>query len=220
MANITLPDNIQLIETPQSLYIMVKDYKHTSSGQTASRKKNKREERRGMSGGTGLLIGLTIGLLVAAAVFIYDRSGEIAATQTENAAPPVTAKKEHVQTETTPEVPKPRFDFYTLLPELEVIIPESEIKEEQARIAPKENVHYTLQVGSFRNHDDADSLKAQLAFLGIESDIQKVSSGGEKWFRVRVGPFNNTRDMNKIRNRLHANDYNPMLVKDKASVSE
>ena len=199
---------------------MVKDYKHTSSSQTASRKKTKREERRGMSGGTGLLVGLTLGLLVAAGVFIYDRSGQIATRQTEHTTPQATAKNEDIKTETTPEVPKPRFDFYTLLPELEVIIPESEIKEEQARIAPKENIRYTLQVGSFRSHDDADSLKAQLAFLGIESDIQKVSSGGEKWFRVRVGPFGNTRDMNKIRNRLHANDYNPMLVKDKAPANE
>ena len=199
---------------------MVKDYKHTTSGQTASRKKNKREAHRGMSGGTGLLLGLTIGLLVAAAVFIYDRRGEITTTQPEHTTPSATAKNEQTKTETPPEAPKPRFDFYTLLPELEVIIPESEIKEEQARIAPKENIHYTLQVGSFRSHDDADSLKAQLAFLGIESDIQKVSSGGEKWFRVRVGPFNNTRDMNKIRNRLHANDYNPMLVKDKAPPNE
>lgn len=200
---------------------MVKDYKHTSRGRSAGRKKTKREERRGLSGGAGLLLGLTIGLLVAAGVFIYDRGGDITAIQpTDNTPPTKAAISEPAAKEAPAEVEKPRFDFYTLLPELEVIIPESEIKEEQARIAPKDDINYTLQVGSFRSFDDADSLKAQLAFLGIESAIQKVSSGGEKWFRVRVGPFTNARDMNKVRNRLHANDYNPMLVKDKVAAND
>ena len=107
------------------------------------------------------------------------------------------------------------FDFYTLLPKLEVIIPESEIKEEQEKHKPKEDVAYMIQVGSFRSFVEAEALKAQLAFLGIEADIEAISSKGETWQRVRVGPFSEKRELNRIRNRLHSNDYNTMLVKIK-----
>jgi cell division protein FtsN len=58
-------------------------------------------------------------------------------------------------------------------------------------------------------------MKAQLALLGIEADIDPVSSKGEQWLRVRVGPFTSKREMNKGRNRIHSNNINTMLVQIK-----
>lgn len=165
-----------------------------------------------------MLGGLGIGLLIAAAVYVLDRDE----TAVAKAGKAVTEAIMAVPVPELPELPKlpdlpekkeaesdePRFDFYTLLPELEVIIPDSEIKEEQAKLKPREDIAYLIQVGSFRNYSDADSLKAQLAFLGIEAHIVE----GDKWHRVRTGPYRDKRELNRVRNRLHNNDINTMLV--------
>jgi len=205
---------------------MTKDYKNVprSSDKKTSKRPPKKSSRtvtkkarakKPTPGWVWLLGGLAIGLSVAAIVFFYERSGETTKTTT-------TIVTDAIKTE--PKLPEnissekdngPRFDFYTLLPELEVLIPESEIKEEQARIKQKNNVAYMIQVGSFRAYGEADSLKAKMALLGIEADIDPVSSKGEQWLRVRVGPFTDKREMNKIRNRLHKNNINTMLVQIK-----
>jgi cell division protein FtsN len=52
---------------------------------------------------------------------------------------------------------------------------------------------YYVQAGSFQNADDAEKLKAKLAFSGFEATIQAVTipEKGE-WHRVRLGPYNNS----------------------------
>ena len=117
-------------------------------------------------------------------------------------------KKEH----------EPRFNFYTILPELEVLIPDSEItppdsgssKTQAGTSAPGKQ--YILQAGSFRNRGDADRLKAQLALLGFEASIQSVTVNREDWHRVRVGPYKNTGDMYRNLNLLHHHDINAMAM--------
>ncbi len=197
---------------------MTKDYKNvprSSDKKTAKRtpKKGtvatKKKQTKPTPGWVWMLGGLAIGLGVAIIVYFADRNEETVKT----AIKAVPKPKQAATADTGEE--GPRFDFYTLLPELEVIIPESEIKEEQARIKEKDDVAYMIQVGSFRAYGEADSLKAQLALLGIEADIEPVSSRGEQWLRVRVGPFTSKREMNKIRNRLHSNNINTMLVQIK-----
>ncbi len=162
-----------------------------------------------------LLAGSCIGgVIVAAAMYALnlDQPDNTPATK-ENVTEKKAAPKPTPSTAKIEEEEEQRFDFYTLLPKFEVIIPESEIREEQERLKPKEDAVYMIQVGSFRSFVEAESMKAQLAFLGIEADVEAISSKGETWHRVRVGPFTEKRELNRIRNRLHANDYNTMLVK-------
>ena len=165
-----------------------------------------------------MLGGLGTGLAIAGGIYVLDRDEEAVA----KAGKAVTEAIKAVPVPELPDLPElpdfpekkeaetdeQRFDFYTLLPELEVIIPDSEIKEEQAKLKPKEDIAYMIQVGSFRNYSDADSLKAQLAFLGIEAHILE----GDEWHRVRTGPYRDKRELNRVRNRLHNNDINTMLV--------
>lgn len=103
-----------------------------------------------------------------------------------------------------PERQEPRFTFYTLLPEKEVIIPEGEVRlrkrEEHLGRVPRG--HYFIQAGSFRSLRDADRLKAQLALLGLESRIEKAEIQGTVWHRVRLGPFTSMTEVEKIRDRL------------------
>lgn len=206
---------------------MTKDYKNVprtsarkGTGRRPASKKgtasSKKRSAKTTPGWLWMLGGLAIGLGVAALIYFVGDEDETLQTATRAAKEVLKpATSDTTSAQDTPAEKEERFDFYTLLPELEVIIPESEIKEGQARIQERDDVAYMIQVGSFRNYGDADSLKAQLALLGIEADIEPVSSKGEQWLRVRVGPFTSKRELNRIRNRLHSNNINTMLVQIK-----
>ncbi|XSG85396.1 MAG: SPOR domain-containing protein [Methylohalobius sp. ZOD2] len=128
---------------------------------------------------------------------------ESASTEAETASkqkpakPPPKAKPK-------PKPEEPRFTFYTMLPEKEVVIPEGEVRArkraESLGTAKPDN--YLIQAGSFRSYEDADRLKAQLALLGVESRIEKAEIGGAVWHRVRMGPFQSIREVQSIRARL------------------
>ena len=128
---------------------------------------------------------------------------------------------------------KPRFEFYTLLPEKEIAIPETEIaapapapapvREGSTRAATAATPpapadagvdQYLLQVGSFRKLADADRLKARLALLGHRATIQVVSiDGAETWHRVRVGPFRGRRAASEARRQLTDNELESLVLK-------
>ncbi|MCP3871473.1 MAG: hypothetical protein GY703_25885 [Gammaproteobacteria bacterium] len=122
--------------------------------------------------------------------------------------------------------PKPRFDFYTILPEMEVVVPEPkpEPRNEPApdstvstakKPAPAAPGRYVLQMGSFRSFSDADRLKASLALVGIEADIQKVKiNGGDTFHRVRSGPHSEAR-INALRARLKQNNISSLVIRMK-----
>lgn len=106
-----------------------------------------------------------------------------------------------------------KFDFYTLLKETEIIVPEGE--ERQSAPKPEENYSYLLQVGSFRNAKDADSLRAQLIILNLNANVETVGQNGDKWHRVLVGPFPNTSKMASARAKLAENRIDSLLLKRK-----
>ena len=99
-----------------------------------------------------------------------------------------------------PEAPKPRFDFHTILPDMDVVVPEEDARArtQQAPVA-KESASapstlpaeiYYLQAGSFREQTRADALKTKLLGLGFKCEIQKASlDKTNTFYRVRVGPY-------------------------------
>ena len=157
------------------------------------------------------LCGLTIGLSVAAAVWVSDRAGEVTnrpvarePASLENALDDNSEREAMAETQT--EATKSRFEFYDMLPNFEVIIPETD-PEVAADIEPRAvdiPGTYVLQAGSFTSYDDADRRRAQLALQGIESSIQRVSIDDKTFHRVRVGPTNDLDELNMLRSRLRA----------------
>jgi cell division protein FtsN len=112
---------------------------------------------------------------------------------------------------------RPRFEFYTMLPEMEVAVPEHELKSASNKTRKQvetEGVTYVLQAGSFRDLAQADRLKAELTLIGMPVEIQTVSiEGGKKWHRVRVGPFTNLQALDETRNELQSNGLKVMVLK-------
>ena len=193
--------------------------------------KSQHKESRPLPGWLWLLAGLIIGLFVALLVYIKENSsGKITlpdtvskvfqtendtrAVRQEKAEPPPAKPVDNKDKEIT----KPRFDFYTILPELEVAIPEQELvdKRDLKNTATTEQGDYVLQVGSFRQYPEADRLKARLALQGIQAQIQQVRiNDNDTWHRVRIGPIASIDTLNNTRKRLRDLGIASIVVKDK-----
>jgi len=109
---------------------------------------------------------------------------------------------------------KRRYDFFTLLPEVEVLVPSREI-EARARedhLDPTDGRTYTLQAGSFRSASDAEALRAQITLLGLTAQVQTVTVDESTWHRVRVGPFDSAREANSARRRLQESGLEAMVL--------
>ena len=103
-----------------------------------------------------------------------------------------------------PEVVAPQFDFYTILPEKEVVVPDYEIntRAREERVGQAKKASYIMQAGSFKEFKDADSLRAKLALMGIESRVEKAKIGNVTWNRVKMGPYDRMASVSSIRARL------------------
>jgi cell division protein FtsN len=168
--------------------------------------------------------GLVVGLLVAFLVFLQLRPRQVpvaepARTLTVPTVPEARAQpKPHPPgTAVVSPPPKPRFDFYNLLPEMEVIVPDEEIRGKATREGVKQVEQpgtYLLQAGSFRSRQQADQLRARLALLGLETSVQAVTvDNGQNWHRVRVGPFSNLQELNDARALLKTNGVDAILIR-------
>lgn len=111
-----------------------------------------------------------------------------------------------------------RFDFYDILPRFEVVLPETESaarpdNPRESEPALEDPGSYVLQAGSFRDAADAERMRANLAFLGIESRIQQVTIDTDNYHRVRIGPTSDLDALNGIRNRLWDAEIEVLLIK-------
>ncbi|OOG24147.1 SPOR domain-containing protein [Thioalkalivibrio denitrificans] len=192
-----------------------RDYKHSGT----------RRRKKGGSGFPGWawgITGLAVGLFAAFLVYLDGRDTAPSEARAISAPAPASRDTREVRRQTPEEIPappRPRFDFYTMLPELEVVVPEPETvptRPGEPAPAPKkveEPGTYMLQAGSFRQFQEADRMKANLALLGIEADIQRVQVNADTWHRVRVGPFSDTSELNRVRERLHSNQIQTLLMR-------
>ena len=130
-----------------------------------------------------------------------------------------------------------QFDFYKVLPEKEVVIPNAELsamaKAEQQQAAAANNASasapaaataaapessqsgYVLQVGAFPSASEADAMKAKLALQGFTAHVQAVTLGGQVWNRVRIGPFASATQLQSVQKQLAAAGIHGIPLKEK-----
>ncbi len=180
------------------------------------------KNKKSLPGYIWLLSGLAIGLFVAFIVYLdkqpeTDKNFGDAVQQELKKLKQQTSKKDSKKTSVpavkSKEKKEPKFNFYTILPELEVLIPESETRPPEIKNNPTSNrktssvkKQYVLQVGSFQNLNDAEKLKANLAFLGLGANIQHVTVNRQAWHRVRTGPYQNKQQLYKNQKLLKQNN--------------
>jgi cell division protein FtsN len=173
----------------------------------------RRRQQQPASNFAWMLLGLALGLLVALVVYLRN-DGTADSTPV---APPQPARAAAPRAPT--DEPEPagddRFDFYDVLPQLEVVIPEvdSPPRADTPVRAVEEPGRYVLQVGSFTALGDADRMQANLALLGIESRIQRVTIDDDVYHRVRIGPIGDLEELNQTRRRLRDARIEWLLMK-------
>lgn len=173
----------------------------------------------------GILIGMVIGAGMAAGLawYIMKSPSPFVKKEQATAKPLMDAAKPTVSAEAPASGVgdgKPRFEFYKVLtdkPDAALAAPAG-----RPRIAPPPLVDSKpitagepnfLQAGSFSNPNDAEKLKARLAMLGLESSIQTANIPDRGvWYRVRLGPYKDTDELNRTRTSLKQNgvDATPM----------
>jgi cell division protein FtsN len=164
----------------------------------------------------GVLIGLGTAVVLMVRGYLPELKQHMPATDSKSPASSESALIEKRDKETE-KAKKPRYDFFTVLPEMEVVVPEQELSR-KAEPVPDTTTDstpdsYILQVGSFRNAADAEQMKARLALLGSMATVQTVTVDDQTWHRVRIGPFEGARKADEVRRMLSDNQIDTLVMK-------
>lgn len=170
-----------------------------------ARRQAKRSNGSSAQGLIGFALGVVVGLGLATAMGLM-RSSE------PPEAGPQALSNEVIAPAEEELAPPRRYEFFSVLPEVERVVPEREIEQALADVNPEPATTYTLQAGSFRSSADAESLRAQITLLGLSAQVQSVTVDDESWHRVRVGPFESARAADGARRRLQDNGMEALVL--------
>ena len=173
-------------------------------------------------GGTllGFILGLVLGLGIAVAVALYIT----------NAPVPFVSKVKPASESVTPDTAgDPNKPLYAPAPGTKGGAPAAAVPKVDAATDPKaapppaekgptppvadDGSRFLLQAGAFRSHDEADAMRARLALLGFDSKIFPLEKDGTTLYRVRLGPYGNLEDINRIRKTMAENGIDVQLIR-------
>jgi len=198
-------------------------------------------ERRSWPAWVWLALGTAFGVILSVVVLYGGKLPTLRGKNLPQPNPDATAPKESEQAladeakKTAP--PKSNFDFYSVLPEKEVVIPDAELtakaKAEQARAQQQAQAaaaagttppatppasagggHYMLQVVATGDAHAADEFKARLAMLGFAAKVYTSTSDGKTIHRVRLGPYASALETEAAKKSLSENSINSFPVAD------
>jgi cell division protein FtsN len=188
----------------------------------AARGKRATRHGSGTSGGHTFLwfaAGLVLGLVLAVVAFQkgmipQPTANEQAAARPSSGGPALLGDDDEPATRDSGT----RYDFFTVLPEMEVVVPERELttQAQPQAVTPPDAANterFVLQAGSFRSAADADQMKARLALLGSIANVQKVTVDQQTWHRVRIGPVTSAREADQLRRQLQENGIEVLVMK-------
>ena len=204
------------------------------------RARGKKKKTGISSGPIWLVTGVFCGLFLA---FLLQLAGvnlapERAASDQQAATADANSAAASVAQQQAHAKKKPRFEFYSLLPEAEVDVQEEAkvpvaessfdaqrdhpIEQSPGNRAEKESTpassgtHYVLQTGSFKRKSDADRLRARLLLMGFEVNVERKKMGAfDSRHRVLVGPYNSRRETAQARNQLTSEKVDTLVLERK-----
>lgn len=209
-------------------------------------KKNGRQATRGGNGAQKpawlwVLVGMLLGIGLMLVVLGKDWAPLLRKKNLPQPNPEATAPRESEPpvAEAKPP-PKKNYDFYQVLPEAEVVIPDAELsakakaekQAQQARAnattpatttpgsaptgtaAPAAGARYVLQTSSYPDPKAADEAKAKLALSGFSAQVQPVTINGKTWHRVRLGPYASASELEAAKKSLAENGISAIALKE------
>lgn len=79
--------------------------------------------------------------------------------------------------------------------------------------AGAEGFDYFTQVGAYSRTEEAQTQRAKLALLGLDTKITEREQAGRTIYRVRIGPFEKREAAEAVQQRLQAADIESSLVR-------
>lgn len=170
------------------------------------------------------ILGVVVGLGISALTYLSFKQSEALQEVVQTTEKPATKQQDAGNS--------PYFDFYAVLPDMEVVVPTEEMPV--SKQAPQTNTpskpskienakpvqktpsareddkkptaqagEFLLQAGSFSRNSDAERRRAELGFQGFNARIQPVElDSGATTHRVMVGPYNNMDNMHQAKEKL------------------
>ena len=188
--------------------ITSRDFKRTRSGGMTLNLTRFREF------GMGLAVGLSLSLIVL--VWQNYRDKNAAKVVAEVPRPEPRSDKQAAAAGDVEDSAK-NYDFYDMLPNFEVVVPEKDREVSRERDNAPAKIErpgvYVLQAGSYRQQAEADRIRAQLKLQGIDSNVQRVAVDDDVWHRVRIGPITDLTELNRLRARLRAADLDALVIR-------
>jgi cell division protein FtsN len=159
-------------------------------------------------------MGLVAGAVIGAMTWAFSHQGQRTPVALDAPKPEAHKPPPDSPAEGTGSGPQ-HYDFYSMLPNFEVVVPEKErdVKRDLPTAKIEKPGAYVLQAGSYRGESDADRVARQLTLQGIDAKVQRVEVDADVWFRVRVGPISDLDQLNKVRRQLQAADVDALVIR-------
>jgi len=168
----------------------------------------------------GFVIGLVVGLAIAVAVALYISNAPlpfVTKVRPPSTSPAVPADGKlpdpNRSLNLTPPAPPPAASAPAAPPakgEATPATPEAAAAKQETL---PEGSRFLLQAGAFKSAEDADGMRAQLAMLGLDARIFPIEQGGQTLYRVRLGPYGQLDDVNRVRKLLADNSIEAQIVR-------
>jgi cell division protein FtsN len=156
--------------------------------------------------------GAAVGVVVTSVAFLYVGAKLHKAPDPPDAPHPESHRAARAGADVDAGIaaePAQKFDFYKMLPNFEVVVPDKE-KDKDVRHDPPAAAKvtrpgiYVLQIGASHSEPAADSVRDRLRKMGFDAKVQRAATDGDVWYRVRIGPISSLDELNKTRRDLQA----------------
>lgn len=168
----------------------------------------------------GFVIGLVVGLAVAVAVALYISNAPLpfvtkvrppsAALNPPPGGPLPDPNKSFNVNPPAPEAPRPAAPP---APPPDASVATAPATSPAKDEPPAEGSRFLLQAGAFKSPEDADGMRARLALIGLDARIFPIEQGGQTLYRVRLGPYGQLDDVNRVRKLLAENSIEAQIVR-------
>lgn len=135
-----------------------------------------------------LIVILALVLIGGFAYLLYQINGK---GEEKAAAQKLDTSKQAI--DQLPELPEERWQYIEELENKEVQVDVPELQAGPPKL---------MQCGSFRSQSDAESLRARIAMVGLESQVRASEGSNGRWYRVILGPYETKRAAERDRHKL------------------
>lgn len=175
------------------------------------------------------VLGLTVGLTVAALIALYVTQAPVPFVDRGIQRPHSTPLGVPPPAVTGADSPRPAEPLATPFPK--ATVPSGKIEQpsledmsESKSAAPKPPLgrepstaasasQFFLQVAAFKSSEEADQMRARLAFMGFEAHIVEAKRENIAFYRVRLGPYRNFEELNRAKTSLSENGLESTVVR-------